>query len=328
MEPTNQSPNPAAPGRSTGALLVTACVPVYNGATFVAETLACLARQTVKDIRILISVDRSDDDSVGVCRSFERDPRFVIFAQQDRAGWVGNMNRLLARVETPFFFIMPHDDLIADTYVEKLLSVLSAHPHAACAYCGIELLYDGKAAQTLARPSLVGPRVDRLCAFLIEYMAAYELRGLVARHRIGGTVLLPTTDADDYAADTLWLLRLASRGELRALDEVLYRKKMLSTSETARWWATGRTPHSMERWVDHSARALAIALENIDAAAERDAIAEAAVRRFLMPPVLNGWRTFTESLSAQETAAMRRGFAERTGIALPCLECTMVKAAE
>ena len=37
---------------------VTVCVPVFNAADFLAETLDSIAAQSLADIRVLISVDR------------------------------------------------------------------------------------------------------------------------------------------------------------------------------------------------------------------------------------------------------------------------------
>ena len=45
---------------------VTVCVPVFNAAAFLAETLDSIAAQSFADIKVLISLDRSGDDSESV----------------------------------------------------------------------------------------------------------------------------------------------------------------------------------------------------------------------------------------------------------------------
>src|SRR5688572_9092751 len=100
-------------------MTITVCVPVWNGASFVAETLECVRRQTQTDLRVLISDDHSDDDSAAVCQTFESDSRFEVVVQPERLGWVGNVNWLLKRVDTPFGCILPHDDLITPDYLER-----------------------------------------------------------------------------------------------------------------------------------------------------------------------------------------------------------------
>ena len=47
-------------------MTVTVCVPVWNGEAFVEETLESVRAQTLEDISVLISVDRSDDRSAEI----------------------------------------------------------------------------------------------------------------------------------------------------------------------------------------------------------------------------------------------------------------------
>jgi glycosyltransferase involved in cell wall biosynthesis len=48
---------------------VTVCVPAYNAAAFIAETLDSVLAQTFGDLKVLISLDRSTDDSEAICRT-------------------------------------------------------------------------------------------------------------------------------------------------------------------------------------------------------------------------------------------------------------------
>ena len=52
---------------------VTVCVPVFNAALFLAETLDSIAAQSFADIKVLISLDRGDDDSESICRRYLHD---------------------------------------------------------------------------------------------------------------------------------------------------------------------------------------------------------------------------------------------------------------
>ena len=62
---------------------VTVCVPVFNAAVFLAETLDSIAAQSFADIKVLISLDRSDDDSESVCRHYLGDRRFELIVQRE-----------------------------------------------------------------------------------------------------------------------------------------------------------------------------------------------------------------------------------------------------
>jgi len=117
---------------------ITVCVPVYNGAAFVAETLESIAAQSFTDFHVLISVDKGDDDSEQQCRRFLADDRFTLITQPARLGWVGNTNALIARVDSPFFCIIPHDDVIAPDYFGALPGVLEGDASVPCAFSVID----------------------------------------------------------------------------------------------------------------------------------------------------------------------------------------------
>ena len=145
--------------------VVTVCVPVYNGARFVAATLASALAQTFGGVRVLVSIEPCDDASLEICRSFERDPRVRIIAQQERRGWVGNTNELIRRAETDHYCILPQDDLIDPRYLEVLHDRLVRYPAAVCAYTDLRTFGgDGKTVEQL---SLTGPSLRRIVTFLL-----------------------------------------------------------------------------------------------------------------------------------------------------------------
>ena len=47
--------------------LVTVCIPTWQGQDFIGRALDCARHQTLMDIRILVSVDRCDDDTAAIC---------------------------------------------------------------------------------------------------------------------------------------------------------------------------------------------------------------------------------------------------------------------
>ena len=117
---------------------VTVCVPVFNAAVFLAETLDSIAAQSFADIKVLISLDRSDDDSESICRRYLHDRRFELIVQRERLGWVGNVNALIERVDTPYFCITPHDDLLAPQYLAEVYALAASDPAIACAYSDVQ----------------------------------------------------------------------------------------------------------------------------------------------------------------------------------------------
>jgi glycosyltransferase involved in cell wall biosynthesis len=222
-------------------------VPVWEGEAFVAETLDALLSQTHEDFVALVSVDHGRDRSVEVCRRSARDPRIQVFEQRSRLGWVANATWLLRRVRTPYYCILPHDDLPAPGFLESLHELLAQHPAAAVAYCDLQGF--GSHDRVYARDSLVGSRAERVVAFLREHLEAVAYRGLV-RRPVSGAPPIPSGLRDDFAADTLWLAKHVRRGELVRLPEVLYRKRYHPRSAHASWHLESDADRAL-RWREH-----------------------------------------------------------------------------
>ena len=89
---------------------VTICIPVYNGAEFVAQTLNSVARQTYPNMRVIISDDASTDGSPELCRVIAQKHGFELIMQPQRRGWIENCNVLLERARSDFVCIVPHDE--------------------------------------------------------------------------------------------------------------------------------------------------------------------------------------------------------------------------
>lgn len=239
---------------------VTVCVPAWNAEAFVDRTLASIAAQTHPDFRVLVSVDRSDDGTAGACRAWERDPRFSVVEQAERLGWIGNVNWLLERAETPHVCLVLHDDWIEPDYVERLARRLEAEPAAVIAYGDIHGY--GNRSQVLIHVSLVGSPFDRIINFLLNRIMALEWRGVMRTDAVRRTRLM-RPDANGCAADALWLLELAALGEFVREPGVVYHKWFHDDSVSGRW--NFRPPEQASaEWTDHAIACCTFALGAAD----------------------------------------------------------------
>ena len=107
---------------------VTALVPCYNAAEFIEPTLECLAAQTWPDLKILIGDDCSSDSTLDVVRRFaSKQPNVRLVTRGSNLGWMGNSNDLMSQAQGELMFFAFHDDLVAPTYVERLVKTLREH---------------------------------------------------------------------------------------------------------------------------------------------------------------------------------------------------------
>jgi glycosyltransferase involved in cell wall biosynthesis len=108
---------------------ITIGVPVYNGADLLDESLACLARQTFGDFKVLIYDNASTDGVAEIAQGWAaRDARFHCVQQPRHVSGVTNFRDVLRAAESPWFMWRADDDLSADDYVETLYRLATRSP--------------------------------------------------------------------------------------------------------------------------------------------------------------------------------------------------------
>lgn len=115
--------------------MITIGLPVYNDKIFIEQSIDSILRQTYKSFRLVISDDCSTDGSENICKRFAKiDSRVIYIRQQANIGISRNMEFLLSKADTEYFMWAGDDDLLADTYIEKLLAALENNPDALVAF--------------------------------------------------------------------------------------------------------------------------------------------------------------------------------------------------
>lgn len=99
---------------------ISLCIPVYNNAAFLAETIASIQAQTLQNWELRIVDDGSRDDSQAILTEAARhDPRIHLTCHPNR-GIGGTRNRALAAIQGEAFFHMDADDRLQPHALERL----------------------------------------------------------------------------------------------------------------------------------------------------------------------------------------------------------------
>ena len=226
-------------------------IPVWRGAAFVAETIESVLRQRGVSLAVFISIDGADDDSAQACRPFSSDPHVRMVVRTERLGWVGNTAAVLAAAlaaGVDYAAVMPHDDLIEDDYFAELLDLAEANPAAAVTYC--DLRGFGTSDRLVSQPSVIGTPSDRSLTLLRDHFNAVAYRGLTRASVLRAVPAMAGNPFDDFAADTVWMARLARAGDLVRMPRVLYRKRFHEGATHAIWskWPESR---KLQAWLRH-----------------------------------------------------------------------------
>lgn len=207
---------------------VVALVPAYNSERFIERMLDSLAGQTYPNLEILISDDRSIDETLTVCRRFARGrDNVTVVSQEKNLGWVANSNYLLDTAEGDYFFFAFDDDELDPTYVAALVEALSANDAAVVAHSDMRYVEEDGSSEVLSFDWLSGVKrpFDRARIMLsgsINWWITF--RGLYRATTCKELVGLKRNICGERGADWLWLLGMALRGEWIRVPKPLYTK--------------------------------------------------------------------------------------------------------
>jgi GT2 family glycosyltransferase len=286
---------------------VTIGVPVYRGELFIEEALRSIQSQTHREFEVIISLDGPQPAAEELCRPFLRDSRFRLVTQPERLGWVGNLNHLMARVETPYWYFHQQDDLVDPRYVEALFEYAERTPEAAVVYC--DILAFGDISARFIQPSVTGTASARLLALLYEHHPAVAFRGLTRREALRDSGGIRTNEVENASADTTWMAAIARSGELRRVPLELYRKRYHAENTHLKWAAW---PEEKRRraWIVHCADMLEQAMLVEASVPERRLLWLAAVGRLVSPRTAFGYLN-AAALCSSERWALLEAFDEQ-----------------
>ena len=115
--------------------LVSIIIPCYNQAEYLSETLDSVLAQSYPNWEGVIVNDGSTDktDEVAGCYC-KKDPRFK-YVKQENKGLSSARNTGIARSSGEYILPLDSDDIIAPTYLEKIVSYFLSSPEAKLVYC-------------------------------------------------------------------------------------------------------------------------------------------------------------------------------------------------
>jgi glycosyltransferase involved in cell wall biosynthesis len=239
---------------------VSVCIPTYQSARWIGDTLDSLTRQTYPSIEIHVLDDGSTDDTASVVRGYA--PKGVAYHRFDQnLGAYGNKNRALGIARGELITWYNADDVYDPTIVEREVEFLERHPQAAAVLCmdrwiDAEGRARGSTRETLPSEFRRGGCFDRatLVAGLMRHRNIFlRFPTLMTR-----TELIRKVGPFDQArfglsADVDMYLRLARLGPIGIIDEELMSYRTFPGQWTARerWLRTDRD--SLRDVIDHHA---------------------------------------------------------------------------
>jgi glycosyltransferase involved in cell wall biosynthesis len=110
-------------------------LPVYNGESFLAESLDALLGQTYEDFELIISDNASTDSTADICRRYAKyDSRIRYFRQPHNIGCAPNHNFVIQQARGELLKTASHDDLYARDLIGLCVAALDEYPQVVLAH--------------------------------------------------------------------------------------------------------------------------------------------------------------------------------------------------
>jgi glycosyltransferase involved in cell wall biosynthesis len=203
---------------------VSVCVPVYNGAAFIGETIRSVLAQTYTDFELIVMENVSTDGTADVVRAID-DPRLKLICPDEHVPAPENFARATAACSGRYVKMVCADDTLKPECLERQVAALEAQPRAVMVASQRDIIdAEGEplvTARGLAgmRGYVPGPEAVARCIRTgsnpLGESASVLIRGDALR-RVG-----PWRDTFGYMIDLDMWFRLLEHGGLVALPESL-----------------------------------------------------------------------------------------------------------
>ena len=127
------------------APLISVCVPVFNGESYIRDCVASVLGQSERDFELLIIDNCSSDRTLEICSEFT-DPRMRVLKNSRNIGSIENFNRCIKNAIGELIILLPADDLLERDCLALLSRGINDNPSVGMAF-GSSLQIDDQGKQ-------------------------------------------------------------------------------------------------------------------------------------------------------------------------------------
>lgn len=112
------------------------CIPTYNRASILKDTLLNILEYTGNDIEIIISDNHSEDNTYSIVKGFG-DPRIKYFKNQENIGIVRNIVKVLEKAKGRFSLLISDEDFICISTIPTIKKIIDEIPNLSAILGGV-----------------------------------------------------------------------------------------------------------------------------------------------------------------------------------------------
>ncbi len=215
--------------------LVSVCIPAYNNAGYIGETIESILSQTYHNLELIIVDDNSKDRTWEILQEYAgKDIRVKVFRNEQNLGMTGNWNRCLQLCSGDFIKLICADDMIDSHAVEREAKAMEENPGVNLVESDTRLVdINGKKTGAYKRYHasgvVSGKKVAKASLIWKDFFGA-PLNNLIRSTALKETGYF---DAEfTYILDFDFWVRIACTGDLYIIHELLNSFRVRNDSNT------------------------------------------------------------------------------------------------
>ena len=189
--------------------MVSVCVPSYNGAAFIRQTIHSVLEQSFTNFELVVVDDKSTDETISIVRGIS-DPRLRVIESSMNLGLGANWNKALASVLGKYVKLLCQDDVLHSDCLERQVAILEhvRHEGIVLAVCNRNVINSSgrvvvKPRRVLRRGVLNGRHLIQACVRHGQNFIGEPVVGLFRRDAL--TLKEVCDPANPYMSDvSLW----------------------------------------------------------------------------------------------------------------------------
>jgi len=244
--------------------LVSICVPTYNRASALRESLKSILAQDYAPLEIVISDNCSEDDTEQLCReAASQDPRVRYVKQPCNLGLYGNHNFCIEESRGEFVALFHDHDERSPYIIGEYVRFMAEHPEAGVVCSDWELINEAGEVVGI-RDAHVNPITSGL-EYISQTMrsgrSSIGIPGALIRKSALGSIRLSEQSPIGFGDFVLWF-QLAERASVGHIPKRLWQWRQQRQSQSARTIEslahdyyvnlTGYCDAHLTRWPEHA----------------------------------------------------------------------------
>jgi glycosyltransferase involved in cell wall biosynthesis len=218
---------------------ISVCLPTYNRAHYLRETIASMLAQTATDFELIVADNCSTDSTPQVVAAFQ-DPRIRYVRNDENIGHYRNMDRALALARGAYVCIIHDDDVYAPEFLVRESEMLDRHQNVGMVHCAVYVVNPDRRRLRLHRVSR-RTRVAHGVSEFVRYLGGHDVCCSTVMCRREVWMRAGTFEHRLMCADWLMWLNIALFTDIAYLatplvDMRVHGSSMTSAMDPMRWY--------------------------------------------------------------------------------------------